>query len=204
MGAIRSSVQLAKKALKRTDEAIPRVPVPTRSMKYLKANTVKRATETEVKANIRSCSSRLYPIAEPIKKMGSATKAGCKREEKMVPPNPAKEVTERTNRRRIRAPLKPKKKNLIQRSGAPRRALIKLPRRSTPNHTREEKKERAEQRLKLKIRSFFMELRLIMKSESKVRMRKLAPKPRPVAKFSRDRFKGRIDRIPPCRDRTPR
>jgi hypothetical protein len=173
-------------------------------MKYLKANTVKRATETEVKAKMRICISRLYPIAEPIKKMESATKAGCKREEKMVPPNPAKEVTERTNRRSIRAPLKPKKKNLIQISGAPRSVLVKPPRRSTPNHTREEKKERAEQRLKLKTRSLFMELRLIIKSESKVRMRKLAPKPRPVAKFSRERFKGRIDRIPPCRDRTAR
>jgi len=75
--------------------------------------------------------------------MRSATKVGCSREEKRVLPNPAKEVMERTNRRRIRAPLKPKKKNLIQSSGAPRRALIKLPRRSTPNHTSEEKKERA-------------------------------------------------------------
>jgi hypothetical protein len=204
IGVIRSSVQLAKKALKRTDEAIPSVPVPTRSMKYLKANTVKRATETEVKAKMRSCSSKVYPIAEPIKKIGSTTKAGCSREEKRVPPNPAKEVMERTNRRRIRAPLKPRKKTLIQSSGAPRRALIKLPRISIPNNTSEEKKERAEQRLQLKIRSFFMEPRLIIKSESKVRRRKLAPKPRPTAKFWRERFKGRIDRIPPCRHRTPR
>jgi len=118
-------------------------------MKYLKANTVKRAPETEVTAKMRICSSRVYPIVEPIKKIGSATKAGCKREEKRVPPNPAKEVTERTNKRSIRAPLKPKKKNLIQSSGAPRRPLIKLPRRIIPNHTSEEKKERAEQRLKL-------------------------------------------------------
>jgi len=204
MGAIRSSVQLAKKALKRTEEAMPSVPVPTRSMKYLKANTAKTAIETEVKAKIRICISRVYPITEPIKNMGSATKAGCKREEKRLPPNPAKEVTERTNRRRIRAPLKPKKKNLIQSSGAPRRPLIKAPRRSTPNHTREEKKERAEQRLKLKIRSFFIEVWLINKSESNVRMRKLAPKPRPTAKFSKERFNGSRDRIPPCRDRTPR
>jgi hypothetical protein len=127
-------------------------------MKYLKANTAKRDTETEVKAKIRICSSRVYPIMESIKKMGSATKAGCSREEKRVPPNPAKEIMERTNKRSIRAPLKPKKKNLIQSSGAPRRPLITLPRRSIPNNTSEEKKERAEQRLQLKIRSFFMEL----------------------------------------------
>ena len=142
MGAIRPSVQLAKKALKSTEEAMPRVPVPTRSMKYLKANTVKRDIETEVKAKT-NCSSKVYPIIESIKRIGSATRAGCSREEKRVLPNPAKDVMERTNRRRIRAPLKPKKKNLIQSSGAPRRALIKLPRRSIPNHISEEKKERA-------------------------------------------------------------
>jgi hypothetical protein len=204
MGAVRSSVQLAKKALKSTDEAIPRVPVPTRSMKYLKANTAKRDTEIEVKASIRICSSRVYPTAESIKKMGIATRAGCSREEKRVPPNPAKDVIERTNKRSIRAPLNPKKKILIQSCGAPRRPLIKLPRRSIPNITREEKKDRAEQRLQSKIRSFFMELWLIIKSESRVRMKKLAPKPRPTATFSIDRFKGRSDRIPPCRDRTPR
>jgi len=112
-------------------------------MKYLKANTVKRAIETEVKAKTRICISAVYPIAELIKKMGSATRAGCSREEKRVLPNPVKEVMERTNRRSIRAPLKPKKKNLIQSSGAPRRALIKPPRRSIPNHMSEEKKERA-------------------------------------------------------------
>jgi hypothetical protein len=139
-----------------------------------------------------------------MKRMGTATRAGCSREEKKVLPNPAKEVMERTKRRRIRAPLKPKKKNLIQSSGAPRRALIKLPRISIPKHMREEKKERAEQRLRLKIGAFFMEVLLIMKSESMVRTRKLAPKTRPTAKFWRERFKGRIDRIPPCRDRTPR
>jgi hypothetical protein len=69
----------------------------------------------------------------------------------MVTPNPAKDIMERTNKRSIRAPLKPKKKNLNQRWGAPRMALIKLPRISTPNKTREEKKESTEQRLKLKI-----------------------------------------------------
>ena len=153
-------------------------------MKYLKANTVNRVTETEVTTNIGICASKIKPIAELIKKTGNAAKAGCKREENRVLPKSAKEVTERTSKRSIRAPLKPKKKNLIQRFGAPRKAPIKLPRMMIPNQTREEKKERAEQRLKLKTRSLFMEVRLIIKSESKVRKKKIPPKPRPRAKFS--------------------
>jgi hypothetical protein len=79
--------------------------------------------------------------------MGSAAKTGCNREEKSVPPTLAKEVMEKTNKRSIRAPLKPRKKNLIQSSGAPKSELIKEPRRSTPNHISDEKKERAQQRL---------------------------------------------------------
>jgi hypothetical protein len=92
-----------------------------------------------------------------MKTMGRAARAGCRREEKTVPTNSLKDVTERTSKRRIRAPLKPRKKNLIQSSGVPRRALIRLPRIMIANQTREEKKERAEQRLILKMRSFFME-----------------------------------------------
>jgi len=172
-------------------------------MKYLKANTVKRATETEVKAKMRSCISRLYPIVEPIKKMGSATKAGCKREEKRVPPNLAKEVTERTNRRRIRAPLKPKKKNRIQKVGAPRKPLINPPRSSTPNHIREEKKERAKQRLKLKIRSLLIDVRLTIKSERSVKRKKVTPKPNPATKLSTDKPKARNEIIPLWIDKSP-
>jgi hypothetical protein len=170
----------------------------------LKAKTDKRDTETEANVKTRSCISRLYPIADPMKTMGKAARAGCKREEKTVPTNPLNEVTEKTNIRSIRAPLKPKKKNLIQSSGAPRRELIKLPRMTIANQMREEKKERAEQRLKLKMRSFFMKLYLIITSENKVRTKKLAPKLKPATKFSRERFRGRIDRIPPWRTKTPR
>ena len=148
-----SSVQLAKNALKRTEEAIPRLPVPIRSMKYLKINTVTRAVEIETEANNRSCVSRVYPSVEPIKRIGSNTRIGCRNEENRVPPDPANEIIDKTNSRSIRVPLKPKKKNLIQRPGTPRSALSKPPRRSTPNQIMEEKKERAEQRLKLKIRS---------------------------------------------------
>ena len=183
---------------------MPRLPVPTRSMKYLKINTVKRAAETETEAKSRNCVSGVYPIVEPIKRRVNRTRTGCKREEKRVPPAPENDVTDRTSSRSIRDPLNPKKKNLIQMSGAPRRELIKPPRRSTPNHMREEKNERAEQRLKLKIRSCLIEVRLTIQSENNVRKRKIAPKPRPTTKFSRDKFKGSIDKIPPCRDRNPR
>jgi hypothetical protein len=138
MGAVRSSVQLAKKALNSSDEAIPRVFEPVRFIKYLKEYTVKIAIEKEVKPNIRFCRAGVYPIEEPIKKMGKVTKMGCKIEEKMATPKSVKEITARTNRRSIRAPLKPRKKNLIQRFRAPRSAQIKLPRISTPNHTTEE------------------------------------------------------------------
>lgn len=112
------------------------------------------------------------------------------------------EVTEKTSNLNITAPLKPKKKNLIQRSGDPRRPHIKPPIRSTPNQIREEKKERAEQRLKLKIRSCFITVRLTNKSENRVKIKKNPPKPRPTTRFSKDKFKGKTDSIPPCRHRT--
>lgn len=133
---------------------------------------------------------------ELMKSSGTEAKTGCNSEENMVPPKPAKEVTERISKRRINAPLKPRKKKRNQSSGAPRSALIKPPKRSTPNQRMEEKKESPEHRLKLKMRAFFIELRLIIKSESTVRTKKLAPNPRPIAKFSKERFNDRIDRTP--------
>jgi len=50
-----------------------------------------------------------------------------------------------------------------------------LPRKINPNHIRQEKRERAEQRLKLKIGSVFIELQLIAKSDNKVTKRKNPP-----------------------------
>ena len=124
-------------------------------------------------------------------------KAGCRKEQNKVPLNPENEVTEKTSNLSISAPLKPKKKNLIQRSGEPRRLHNTLPKRSTPNQMREEKKERAEQRLTLKIRSRFIIVRLLNKSENNVKIKKPPPKPRATTRFSTDKFKGNIDRIPP-------
>jgi len=130
----------------------------------------------ETRRKMGSFASKPYPIAGPIKKMGVVHKAGCKREEKNIPPKSAKDVVENTNKRSTSAPKKPKKKNLTQRFGFSRRALVKAPRKITPNHIRQEKRERAEQRLKLKIGSLFIEPRLITKSEAKVKEKKVPPK----------------------------
>ena len=129
----------------------------------------------EIRRRMGSCASRLYPIMESRKKMGMVHTAGCKREEKNILHKPVKDVVENTNNRSISAPQKPKKKNLTQRFGLSRKALIKLPRKVTPNHIRQEKRERAEQRLKLKTGSPFIELRLITKSDAKVKERKIPP-----------------------------
>jgi hypothetical protein len=173
-------------------------------MKYLKINTVTREAEIETETNSRKCSCEVIPIVEPKKSTGIKIRTGCRSEEKRTSLVPAKEVTDRTSRRSIRAPLKPRKKNRIQRLGAPRRPLIKPPRSSTPNHISEEKKERAEQRLKLKIRSCFIEVPLTTKSKNNVKRKKAPPNARPATKFSRDKPMERSERIPPCRHRTPR
>jgi len=130
----------------------------------------------ETRRKMGSCVSKPpYPITDPIKKMGMMHKAGCKREEKNILPKSAKDVVENTNKRSISAPEKPKKTNLTQRFGVSRKTLIKVPRKITPNHIRQEKRERAEQRLRLKIGSPFIELRLITKSDAKVKEKKIPP-----------------------------
>jgi hypothetical protein len=110
-----------------------------------------------------------------MKKMGKVHKAGCKREEKSILPKSVKDVVENTKNRSSSAPQKPKRINLTQRFGSSRKALIRLPIKVTPNQTRHEKRERAEQRLKLKTGSPFIELRLITKSAAKVMERKSPP-----------------------------
>ena len=71
---------------------------------------------------------------------------GCKREENRADFIPTNEVIEKTSNRNIKAPLILRKKNLIQRFGAPRNILIKVPKISIANNISDEKKERAEQR----------------------------------------------------------
>lgn len=144
----------------------------------MKRNTASAAIKIEIKRKIGSA-SKPYPITGPIEKMGITHKAGCKREEKNVLPKPAKDVVENTSKRSISAPQKPRKKNLNQRFGFLRRTVIKLPRKMTPNHIRQEKRERAEQRLKLKMGSLFIEPWLTTKSDAKVKERKIPPNAMP-------------------------
>jgi hypothetical protein len=132
------------------------------------------------------------------------TRPGCRREEKNVFPNPTKDMTDKTSSLSKKAPLKPKKKNLIHRSGALRIATIKAPIRRTPNHINEEKNDKAEQRLKLNIKSCFTVVLLIMKSEIKVKRKKVTPKIKPTIKLSRDKFNNKIDKIPPCVAKKPK
>lgn len=161
-------------------------------------NTVTRDAENDTEVNHISWISEVSPRVEPMIAVGIRTKAGCRREEKSVLPNLANDVTDKTNSRSIRAPLKPKKKNLIQKCGASKMADINTPKSSIPNHIREEKKDRAEIRLKLKIRSRLIVVMLTMKSEKRVNRKKLPPKLNPITKCSGDKFKARIERIPPC------
>jgi hypothetical protein len=172
-------------------------------MKYLKINTITIATVMETETNSKNCVSEVTPTVELKKNIETRTRIGCRSEEKRKPPVPAKEVTERTSSLSIIAPLKPKKKNRIQKVGAPRKPLINPPRSNTPNHIREEKKERAKQRRKLNIRSLFIDVRLTIKSEKSVERKKVTPKINPATKFSTDKPKGRNEMIPLWIDRSP-
>jgi len=77
-------------------------------------------------------------------------------EETKTPPRLADDVVQKTSKRRIRAAQKPRRQSLIQTVEFFRAALMILPRIRNPNHIKLEKRERAEQRLKLKMGSFFM------------------------------------------------
>ena len=84
-----------------------------------------------------------YLSIESIERIGSKIRTGCKREEKNAFLYLEYDIIDRTKSRSMRAPLNPRKKNLIQIFGEARSRLRKLPRRSTPNHKREEKKDSA-------------------------------------------------------------
>jgi hypothetical protein len=83
--------------------------------------------------------------------------AGCKKEEIVIPPRLAKETVVNTNNRRIKVEQKPRMKNLFQTLRFPRKKLTTLPRKMKKNQIEHEKRDRAEHRLKLKIRSFFIQ-----------------------------------------------
>jgi len=96
------------------------------------------------------------PMMETTIKMEVAESAGCKIEETNTPSRSENDVVEKTRKRRMRAKEKPRRKSLAQTKEFPRKKLVKPPTKIKPNHIRQEKRERAEQRLKLKTGSFFI------------------------------------------------
>jgi len=91
--------------------------------------------------------------------MGTMHNAGCKRDETKTLPRLANDVVESTNKRSMSAARKPKRQILTQTLELLRTALMRLPSKMKPNHVRQEKRERPEQRLRLKIGSVFIQLR---------------------------------------------
>ena len=169
----------------------------------MKRNTVNATIEIEPRTIIGSAAKPVATTMKPAKKIDAVHKTGCKREEKILFPKSAKDAVENTNKRSISAILKPRKKNLTQRFGLLRKPLVRLPRRITPNQIKQEKRERTEQRLKLKTGSFFMELRLTAKSDNKVKKKKIPPKVTPEVSSPKECWKGKNVRTPPSRHRTP-
>lgn len=81
---------------------------------------------------------------------------GCRMEEAKALLKLANDVVENTNKRRINVAQKPRRQSLIQGFGFLRKALRMLPRKMSPNQVMQEKRERAEHRLKLKMGSVFI------------------------------------------------
>lgn len=98
-------------------------------------------------------------MTDSMKKMGMVHSAGWRIDEMKISLRFAKDVVEKTSKRRMRATEKPKRKSLTQTMVFSRKTLMRLPRKMKPNHIRQEKRERAEQRLKLKTGSFLIKPR---------------------------------------------
>jgi len=143
-----------------------------------------------------------FPMTDPMKKMGMTHSTGCRIDETKTPLRSANEVVEKTNKRRMRATEKPKRKSLTQTTGFPRRTLMRLPRKMKPNHARQEKRDRVEQRLRLKIGSFLIKPLQIMRSVSETKERKNVPKIKPKAKPKELGDNGKNARSPPSKHRT--
>jgi len=143
--------------LKREREGIPRVFLPTLSKRKVKRKTVSTTIGMESEKKMKR-EAKSYFIIECMKKIGIIHNVGCRRDERIALLRSANEAVEKTSKRRINAAQKPKRKNLIQRAGFPRKTLMISPRKINPNHNRLEKKERPKQRLKLKTWSVFIQL----------------------------------------------
>jgi hypothetical protein len=121
-------------------------------------------------------------MTELMEKIGIVHNTGCKIEERKTTSRPANDVVENTNKRRINTKEKPRRKSLTQITGFLRKMLMKLPRKIIANQVRQEKRESAEQRLRLKTGSFLIKLKYIMRSDSETMKKKAKPKIKPKVK----------------------
>jgi len=110
-------------------------------------------------AENRKNSASMLPMIELTKKSGMVHNTGCKIEERKTALRFANDVVENTNKRRRNTKEKPRRKGLTQITGFSRKTLMRLPRKMRANHVREEKRESAEQRLRLKTGSFLIKPR---------------------------------------------
>jgi hypothetical protein len=116
------------------------------------------AMRTKIAEN-RKKSAPMLPMTELTEKSRLMHNTGCKTEERKTTLRSANDVVENTNKRRMSAKEKPKRKSLTQITGFSRKALMRLPRKMKPNHVKQEKMESAEQRLRLKTGSFLIKPR---------------------------------------------
>jgi hypothetical protein len=125
---------------------------------------------------------RLIPIAGAIKSMRDIESIGSKTEERKILLPSEEAVVENTTQRSIRAIQKPKRKVLIQRSGVSMKRLRMLPRKEVPSHNVIEKRDKAEQRRKLKIGSPAMKTYTVTKSDETAIKKTETPKAKARAK----------------------
>jgi len=120
--------------------------------------TASTAMRTKMAEN-RKNSAPILSITELTKKSGIVHNTGCKIEERKTTLRFANDVVENTNKRRRNTKEKPKRKSLTQITEFSRKTLMRLPRKIKPNHIRQEKRESAEPRLRLKTGSFLIKPR---------------------------------------------
>jgi hypothetical protein len=128
---------------------------------------------------------------------------GCKIAEKKIFPTADEDTVESTNNRIVVAPKNPRKKNATPPLGDLRKRFTRLPRKRTPNQIRQELRERAVQRFKLKRWSPFIRLLLIRKSAIKVKKRKVRPKVIPNKTLAEEKPEERKISVPPSEQDAP-
>jgi len=123
----------------------------------------------------------LYGMMKFMKKTGITHNIGCRKEERRVFLQLAKDTVENTTKRRTKTTQKPRKKTLAQMFQFSRTLPRTLPRKIMQNQMKLEKRESPEHLLKLKIGSVCMKLRLIRKSENSVATKIVMPKIKPIS-----------------------